>query len=127
MAEGAAFILVVDDEPVILRLTSSVLGSAGFRVAVAESATAALETWEPLRREIALVLCDVVMPGMSGLEMANRMVTLDPGVRVLFMSGYTDSEEEVAARQRFPFLRKPFLAEDLVRKVREALDAPLLS
>lgn len=122
MAEVGDFVLVVDDEPVILRLTSSVLGSAGFRVAVAESAAAALETWGPLRNDIALVLADVVMPGTSGLEMARSMAELHPEVRILFMSGYTDAGDEAEARMQHPFIRKPFLPEDLIRKVRATID-----
>ena len=121
MTEHGDLILVVDDDPLVLRLASSVLGSAGFRVAVAEGGRAALELWEPLRSGIALVLSDVVMPGIDGPEMAHRMVEIDPGVKILFMSGYTDRQRDAEAGRRFPLIRKPFLPEDLVRKVRQAI------
>lgn len=131
MAETGDFldglILVVDDEPIILRLTSSVLGGAGFRVVVAEDGAAGLAAWNRRRSEITLVLADVMMPVMGGLEMARRMIEIDPRVKLLFMSGYSDVAEEVAVRQRFPFIRKPFLPEDLIRKVQQMVDSTALS
>lgn len=120
-------ILVVDDEPVILRLTSSVLSAAGFRVLVAEGGAAALETWNQERESVRLVLTDVVMPQMSGVDLAGKLVKADPDVRILFMSGYTEAVDPMEARRRFPLIRKPFLPEDLVRKVRETIEAPLVS
>jgi two-component system, cell cycle sensor histidine kinase and response regulator CckA len=127
MPDPRGLILVVDDEAVVLRLTSSVLSAAGYGVLVAENAVAALACFGEEQDSILLVLADVSMPGMNGLEMARRMQQVNPAVRILFMSGYTDAAEEVEARQHSPFLRKPFLPEDLVRKVRETIAGPLLS
>jgi len=127
MAEFGGLILVVDDEPVILRLTSSVLSAAGFGVLVAEDAVAALACFGEELDRILLVIADLVMPNLGGIEMVRRMKEVNPSVRVLFMSGYSESADDAESRQGFPFIRKPFLPEDLVRKVYEIIGGPLVS
>jgi DNA-binding NtrC family response regulator len=118
-AEGV--VLVADDDHTVLRLGTTILASAGFRPAVAENGFAALATYGALQQQIVLVIADVVMPASSGLELASQIVELNPAAKILLMSGYSDSVLEVEARKRFPFIRKPFLAEELLRKVREVL------
>lgn len=114
-------VLVADDDHTVLRLVTTILAAAGFRPAVAENGVAAFETYVALQQQIVLVIADVVMPASSGLEMASQILELNPPAKILLMSGYSDTVLEVEARKRFPFIRKPFLAEDLLRKVREVL------
>ena len=99
----------------------------GYRVVEAPSPRAALqaaERGELLRFE--LLVTDLVMPGMSGRELAERLAARLPGLRTLFMSGYTD---DVVMRRgllgpRMAFLQKPFTLDAIARKVRESLDSP---
>jgi two-component system cell cycle sensor histidine kinase/response regulator CckA len=119
--QGKDLILVVDDELAILRMATSALSMGGFRAVVAENATVGFDLFMKHQAEICLVLTDIVMPLLSGLDMARRILEIDLATKILFMSGYSDMRLEVEARNKFPFIRKPFLAADLLRKVREVL------
>ena len=119
--QSKGVVLVVDDEPIVLRLASVVLAEAGFRPLVAESAAEGLKRYVEFRPDVSLVLLDVVMPGGNGLELADRIRGLDPALRILVMSGYSDLQLEVQARTRYPFIRKPFLGPDLLKRVGEVL------
>jgi len=123
MMRARDVILVVDDNPDVLRCSTSILASAGFRVQVAGDGVEAMECFHKHRREICLVLTDIVMPGMSGLELALKICELDPDVPILLISGYSEALVEEEGRKTFPFIRKPFLAVDLIQKVREVLGA----
>ncbi len=125
MAEGQTppirpVVLVVDDEPSVLRVVSATLSMAGFRVLVADSGAAGLEIFRLRQAEICLVLADVVMPGMSGCEMAEAIREIEGTTRLLLMSGYSESEGQAAAHH-FPLIRKPFLPGDLVRQIHSIL------
>ena len=85
---------------------------------VAENGVAGLETYIDLRDQIRLVLTDIIMPVMSGIEMALKIVELDNQAKILLMSGYNDSVIESQARSRFPFIRKPFIHHVLIEKIR---------
>jgi CheY-like chemotaxis protein len=122
---GTEHVLIVEDDAAVRLLTSTVLREQGYRVSEAPSGEAAEDL---LRREgdgIDLVLSDIVLSGMSGPQLAERLRATRPKLRVLFMSGYADDavvrhgilETEVA------FLQKPFTPDALARKVRETLDA----
>jgi CheY-like chemotaxis protein len=92
----------------------------------AENGQDALRLFEANRKNIDLLMADVVMPGMSGRELAEALRARNPGLRVLFQSGYTD---DTMVRRRIlhaevAFLKKPFTLEVLARKVREVLDRP---
>lgn len=115
MPPRSNLILIVDDEPSILRAVSTALAGAGFRVLIADNAEDGLALYRKHQDEICLVVADVVMPGKSGLEMAREILQVDPRIKVLMISGYSDSAVE------FPFIRKPFLLTDLVRKIQEML------
>jgi PAS domain S-box-containing protein len=122
---GTEVILVVEDEPAVRALASAVLGSLGYAVLTAGDCAEALKHLRQNGR-IDLLLTDVVLPGRSGRELAEETATLQPQIRVLYMSGYT---EDVSLRHgiwsgRVPFLAKPFSAAVLASKVREVLDAP---
>jgi len=115
-------VLVVDDEVMVLRSTTVALATAGFEVEVANHGAEGLELFRAFRDRICLVLSDVVMPVLGGMEMAEKILESDPGTKILLMSGYSDAALEVLARKKFPFLRKPFLPADLVRRIRKLLD-----
>jgi YesN/AraC family two-component response regulator len=96
----------------------------GYRVLTAEHGAAALEIWKQRSAEVDVLLTDVIMPQMSGVELAQQLRAQDPELRVLFMSGYTD---DMIARHglrpgEISILEKPFTAESLASKLRNVLD-----
>jgi PAS domain S-box-containing protein len=128
---GVETILVVEDEADLRDLMREVLQGHGYTVLVAEHPGEALRIAERHPGPIRLLLTDVVMPLMSGRELAGRLAALRPDLRVLYTSGYTTSgyTPDAAAMQAAlesggRFLPKPFVPETLARAVREALDAP---
>ncbi len=123
---GSETILVVDDERALRRIAERILVAAGYTVLVAESGAEALEMARRHTGTIHLLLSDVMMPGMTGPELAGRLAAASPGIRVLFMSGYADDALGRAGvvDQDLQLLSKPYSADSLRTKVRDALDAP---
>ncbi len=122
---GPETVLVAEDETAVRDLAVRMLVARGYHVVPASSAAEALTRAEAAGT-IDLLLTDLVMPGMSGAALAERLVGRRPGLRVLFMSGYPHdvlSQFGVSATE-VPLLRKPFTETDLARRVREALDGP---
>jgi two-component system, cell cycle sensor histidine kinase and response regulator CckA len=121
---GSETVLVVEDEEAVRTLTCRVLGQYGYHVMEARNGREAIALLEEERPAVDVVLTDVVMPEMSGLELSRRLTVLRPDVPVLFMSGYTESEklQPEIHESEAPFLQKPFSAESLVLRIREALD-----
>lgn len=121
-------ILVVDDEAIVLRVLRGILANHGYRVLAAASGDEALDLF---RREphIDLLLTDVVMPGVTGPELAETLLMLDPGLRVLFTAGMPDSPliRECIIERDHAFIPKPFLPLELVAAVRQVLGAPHLA
>jgi two-component system, cell cycle sensor histidine kinase and response regulator CckA len=116
-------ILVVDDEPFVLRALSNILTRARYRVLPADSPREALRIAANINGPIHLLLCDVVMPGLSGPSLAERFEELHPDTPCIFMAGLPDSPEvydRILSRGR-DFLAKPFLPGVLLAKVREVL------
>jgi CheY-like chemotaxis protein len=116
----ARTILLVEDEEGVRNLFSDVLGNSGYRVLAAADPDAALALGMDEGLRIDLLLTDVVMPRMSGKQLAQRLEDLRPGLRVVFMSGYTDHILESEAGD-WDFIQKPCSLEALQRKVREVL------
>jgi len=118
-------ILLVEDDDGVRTLAIQSLQSAGYVVVDAANGDRALATLAAYGIDFDLVLTDVVMPGMGGRELADRLTAARPGVKVLFMSGYTDDAilRNGVAQDAAHFLPKPFAPADLTRKVREVLDA----
>jgi PAS domain S-box-containing protein len=122
---GRETVLVVEDQANVRELAREVLESYGYRVLDAAHGAEALQLSEDHEGRIDLMLTDVVMPGMTGRELAGRMKALRPDIKVLYMSGYT---ENVIARQGvlesgIAFIPKPLTPEALATKVRETLEA----
>lgn len=116
-------VLVVEDEAAIRSNVRQCLEQLGYEVFEAESGAAALALCEQMNGKVDLVLTDLVMLGINGYQLAGMLDQRYPGIRVLFMSGYT---EDTAARREIllkgsPFLQKPFSVADLSKAVREAL------
>jgi len=113
-------VLVVEDEPQVRTIAARALTEAGYRVLEAESGELALDVLRRNGSRPALVLVDVVMPGMGGSDLAEEVARLVPGVPILFTSGYTDAEilRRGLLEPGAEFLPKPFSPEGLVQAVR---------
>jgi len=116
-------ILLVEDDPSLCRICQRFLEDLGYNVLAAETPEEALRLTEQTPIEIRLLLTDVVMPGMDGRQLANRISEIRPGIRVLFMSGYTADviAERGVLEQDISFIAKPFTRSDLARKVHDCL------
>jgi PAS domain S-box-containing protein len=118
-------ILVVEDEELLRDLVQEVLEDLGYQVLLAQDGQDAVRVAETHRGELDLLVTDIVMPGMNGREVAQKLSADRDGLRVLFVSGYTD--EEVIRRGELQpgslFLKKPFTPDSLAAKVRQALRA----
>ena len=122
-ARGHETVLVVEDQAEVRRLVSSALGSFGYRVLEAAGGPEALALSERHAGRIDLLLADVVMPGMSGKEVAQNLAPLRPGMKVLFMSGYAEDviAHHGALEPGVAYIAKPFTPAALAAKVRSVL------
>ena len=123
-ARGSETILVVEDEEAVRGLTSRILENQGYRVIVAQHGREAMDIASREEGSIDLVLTDVVMPGMNGRGLVERLSGIRPRIKSLYMSGYTDDD---IIRRGFiepskSFLQKPFTSESLLQTVRKVLD-----
>jgi two-component system, cell cycle sensor histidine kinase and response regulator CckA len=122
--QGRETILLVEDENLVRAITQRILGRLGYKVLEARNGAGALEISDEYEGPIHLLLTDLVMPGMNGQELADRLASGRPQLRVLFMSGYAENSlaggPELAKAGR-GYLQKPFEAQFLARKVRELL------
>ncbi|WP_447979219.1 PAS domain S-box protein [Candidatus Nitrospira bockiana] len=123
---GTETLLLVEDEPAIRALACDVLRQQGYQVLEARHGVEALLTGSQYLGPIHLLITDVVMPQMSGTEVAERLLHERPQLKVMFMSGYTDDAivHHGVRQEGTAFLQKPFTPTALVRKVREVLDGP---
>jgi two-component system cell cycle sensor histidine kinase/response regulator CckA len=119
-------VLLVEDEPAVRHFAQRVLEGAGYRVLSAPHASDALVLARKAGAPVGLLLTDVVMPGLSGPALAERMRALHPGLRVIFTSGYANEaiSHHGALDEGVVLLEKPFSVEALLRMVRQVLDAP---
>ncbi|HTU19309.1 MAG TPA: response regulator [Gemmataceae bacterium] len=118
-------VLVVDDDPMILQLITTTLERAGYRVQAAARAEDALKSYtSSLADPFRLVLSDVLMPEINGIELARRLLAQDANVCILFMSGQVPVEvmQQAFGLGRFELVAKPFRPEGLIRAVRAAID-----
>jgi two-component system, cell cycle sensor histidine kinase and response regulator CckA len=123
---GLESVLLVEDESTVRRLVETVLKRAGYRVLIAEHPHDAMKIAGDPTAHVDLLLTDVVMPDMSGPTLSLRLQEARPGLRVLFMSGFSHEaiEHHSVLQGGAPLLQKPFTGADLTRMVREVLDAP---
>ena len=118
-------ILLVEDDSGVRLLAERVMQRLGYEVRVASSAEEALKSLTEDARPLDLLVTDLVMPGMSGRELASTLRALQPGLRVLFTSGYASDQvlrRGITADDDQTFLEKPFAPEELERALRRALD-----
>ncbi len=123
-ARSSETILLVEDEPAVRRLARRALEAHGFRILEAANGHEALELCEKHVTELDMLLTDVVMPRMSGVELASRLTAIDPTLRVLYMSGYTEDTlgQRGVLSPETAFLNKPFTPATLLEAVRGVLD-----
>ncbi|KAF1081419.1 MAG: Sensory box histidine kinase [Candidatus Rifleibacterium amylolyticum] len=117
-------VLVVEDDPAILRMTSKLLMRAGYRVLAANSPLEAITIAETAAAKIDLLLTDVVMPGMNGRELYEKIVSVYPGLRCLYMSGYTANviAQQGILKEGIDFIAKPFTNLDLLNAIGQILN-----
>jgi hypothetical protein len=127
--DGDETILLVEDELVVRRLVAEILEANGYSVLQAADGPSALELLRRHTGGVDLLVTDVVMPGMSGPEVAGAVGAMRPGTYVLYISGYTDSSigNHGMLEPGIAFLQKPFDADVLTRKVRDVLDGSVVS
>jgi two-component system, cell cycle sensor histidine kinase and response regulator CckA len=124
-AGGSETILVVEDEPSVRALAVRVLRDRGYNVLEAPDGSEALNIAREFKGEIHLILTDVIMPGISGNVLVARMEHIRPGIKALYVSGYTDNAivHHGILDSNVTFLQKPFTADGLAGKVREVLNS----
>ncbi|HEY4611780.1 MAG TPA: response regulator, partial [Bacteroidota bacterium] len=116
---GTGTILVVEDEPVLRSLMTSLLETYGYRVLVAEDGIKAVSVFEQAKDEIALVISDLGLPGISGYESIQRLRALRPEVPFVLVSGFFDPElqEHIEHSGIKAFIQKPFVPERILRTI----------
>jgi CheY-like chemotaxis protein len=120
---GTEHVLIADDDPAVRRVAMRALSRFGYRVLPVDDGAQALEAFRAHGDTIDLVVSDMTMPRMTGLELYRRLRAGHSAVRFLFTSGYELSREETAADPRLRSLAKPWTVDELVRAVREFLDS----
>jgi len=120
---GTETVLLCEDEERIRKLVSAMLAKQGYKVLESEAPATAMRMAYEYAGPIDLLLTDIVMPQMSGFELAKSVCEMRPEIKVLYMSGYTDNRVNASwvLEPNVPFLHKPFTAAALTQKVREAL------
>ena len=121
---GGETILLVEDDPALRKMAAEVLRDTGYKVVTAQSGTEAIKVAAQHHGPLDVLLTDVVMPGMTGRELAGQIVTTHPRIRILYMSGYTDDAigHHGFQGRTWRLLQKPFTHAALVRHVRDALE-----
>jgi PAS domain S-box-containing protein len=125
LVTGTETVLLVEDNDLVRRLAKRILVRNGYRILESDSGSSGYLKCKKYEGDIHLLLTDVVMPGMNGNELYEQVASMKPGIKVLYMSGYTD--DAIAHRgvleEGVVFIQKPFKADNLLRNVREVLDA----
>lgn len=116
-------VLVVDDEPEIRKLVAAMVGQFGYHAITADSGEHALTLFKHQTEPLALLITDVVAPGMSGPMLADKLCVLQPDLKVLYISGYDNTHvvQRYVVDKGHTLLPKPFTLDDLRRKISEVL------
>ena len=124
MPKGHETILVVEDEPTILKMTAMMLGRQGYSVLTASTPFAALDIAAGYLGAIHLLITDVIMPEMNGRELSQLLMATHPAMKILFMSGYTADVigQHGVLDDDVSFIQKPFSLRDIAAKVRSMLN-----
>ena len=117
-----ATILIAEDEPAVRNLLQNILNSAGYQVLIASDGTKALKIAEQHERNIDLLLSDIVMPEMTGLELAKTLKSKRPEMRIVLTSAYPQGA--LVMDSAWHFIPKPFFPRRLLEEVRKALSTP---
>ena len=123
---GSESILLVEDDHLVRKMTAVMLNKLGYHIMAADSPLKAISLFRDHNQNIDLVLTDVLMPEMNGVELRNKMIELKPDIRVLFMSGYTSDvilPGEIL-ENKTAFIPKPFNLKALAEKVRHVINLP---
>jgi CheY-like chemotaxis protein len=125
LPRGTETILVVEDEAEVRKVAMRILVGQGYKVLETSDGYETLRLCEELKEPLHLILTDLVMPGMNGHELVSLLEPLHPSVKVLYMSGYSNSDipDLDDLKKGMNYIQKPFTMEDLVKKVREVLDS----
>lgn len=123
-SSGEGLVLLIDDEAAVRRLGRHILTRLGYTVVEAEDGPEGVSLFRERRDEITLVLCDLGMPGMDGWETLDTLRGIDPQVRVIIASGFSEEEAGLDERSERPqvFMRKPYLRDQVTEAVRIALE-----
>ena len=123
---GSETLLLVEDEETLRKLDERILSASGYKVLAYAAPTEALKALESRGQPVDLLITDVILPGISGRDLAREAARRALSRRTLYVSGYTDDAvmQHGALEPGLAFLQKPFTAEGLLRKVREVLDGP---
>jgi PAS domain S-box-containing protein len=124
LISGTGTVLLVEDDEMVREMTTAMLETIGYKVVVAQSPQDALSLCAGQDTPIDLLLTDVVMPGMNGPELRDMIQAIRPGIKVLFMSGYTSNVivYHGVLEEGVHFIQKPFNMNDLARKVHHAIE-----
>jgi PAS domain S-box-containing protein len=121
---GSETLLVVEDEAMLRELVSALLSSKGYNVITAEDGVAAIEQYEAHKNEIALVISDIGLPKLDGVELMKRLRQRDQGVKFVIATGYIDTgiREQMSGMHVQEVIQKPYRPDELLRKVRKVID-----
>ncbi len=124
-AEGSEVLLVVDDEPMVLEVTTAMLNAAGYQAMSAANGSEALDIYREHGEDIDLVIMDMVMPGLSGEALFEAFCEIDPAVNVLVSSGYAmdRNSEKLLQQGARGFIQKPFSIDTLGQRIRDIIDS----
>lgn len=125
MSEDTKTILVVDDEPEIRKLVGAMVSQFGYTAITADSGEHAMTLYKNQKGPLALLITDVVQPGMSGPMLADKLSELQPDLKVLYISGYDNTHvvQKYVVEKGHALLSKPFTVGELQNKMRELLPA----
>jgi two-component system cell cycle sensor histidine kinase/response regulator CckA len=125
---GSEVILLVEDDEQVRNVARALLSRYGYQVLDAQNGGEAFLACEKHAGAIDLLITDLIMPRMNGLELGVRLMTMRPGLKVIYMSGYIDPsiDPQRVAENGFPFIQKPLRPDAFLTKIREVLDQPVL-